>query len=152
MEMILNYGKMLTAAVSVVASYLFGGWSHLLIALIIFVSFDYVTGVVAAGYEGKLNARVGFWGIPKKIMIFGLVAIAHIIDVVYLDQIGEPLAVGELQFSVMAATVLYYLVNEFISISENLGRLGMPVPGPLKKAIELFKDKAYENNEKKGMK
>ncbi|RSL32679.1 holin [Salibacterium salarium] len=148
MDMAINYAKGLTAAASVVFSYLFGGWTVLLGALMFFVTFDYISGVVAAGYEQKLNARVGFWGIPKKVMIFGLVAVAHIIDVVYIDQVGEPLAVGELQVSVMAATIIYYLVNEFISISENLGRLGMPIPRPLKKAIEIFKDDNYHNEDK----
>ncbi|MFD2705449.1 phage holin family protein [Salibacterium lacus] len=150
MDMMINYAKGITAAVSVVFSYLFGGWSVLLGALLFFVTLDYVSGVVAAGYKGKLNAQVGFWGIPKKIMIFALVAVGHVIDVVYLDQMGEPLAIGELQVSVMAATIIYYLVNEFISISENLGRLGMPVPKPLKKAIELFKDDEYLNNKDRG--
>lgn len=146
MDMIINSAKTLTLGLSVVFSYLFGGWTVLLGALIFFVTFDYVTGVIAAGYEGKLNARVGFWGIPKKIMVFGMVAIAHVIDQVYLEQIGEPLALGEFQVSVMAATILYYLVNEFISITENLGKMGMPVPGPMKKAIEAFKDSSYNNN------
>ena len=118
----------------------------LLGALIFFVTFDYVTGVVAAGYEGKLNARVGFWGIPKKIMIFGLVAVAHIIDKVYIDQIGEPIMIGQFHLSVMAATIIYYLVNEFISITENLGKLGMSVPLPLQKAIEAFKGHSYSND------
>ncbi|MEC3882632.1 phage holin family protein [Halobacillus sp. HZG1] len=144
MDMIINSAKALTLGVSVVFSYLFGEWSVLLGALIFFVTFDYVTGVIAAGYEGKLNARVGFWGIPKKIMVFGMVAIAHVIDKVYVEQIGEPLAIGEFQVSVMAATIIYYLVNEFISITENLGKMGMPVPTPLKRAIEAFKDNSHK--------
>ncbi|WP_062513912.1 holin family protein [Halobacillus sp. KGW1] len=146
MDMIINSAKTITMGAAVVLSYLFGEWSVLLGALIFFVTFDYVTGVVAAGYEGKLNARVGFWGIPKKIMIFGLVAIAHTIDNVYLEQIGQPLAIGEFQISVMAATILYYLVNEFISITENLGKMGMPVPTPLQKAIEAFRDSSYKQD------
>ncbi len=137
---VLNTVKTFTAGFSVVFSYLFGGWSQLLIALIVFVSFDFITGILAAGHEGKLNAKVSFWGIPKKVLIFGMVAIAHVVDLVYIDTMGQPLAIGEMKISVMAATILYYLVNEFISISENLGRLGMPVPTPLKKAIEIFKE------------
>lgn len=150
MDMAINYTKGLTAALAVVFSFLFGEWSALLAGLIFFVTFDYFTGVLAAGYEGRLNARVGFWGIPKKIMVFGMVAIAHIIDVVYMDLTGGPIAIGEFQVSVMAATVIYYLVNEFISISENLGRLGMPVPEPLRKAIELFNYHGPNNRRKDG--
>lgn len=143
MDMIINMAKPTTFGASVFLSYLFGEWSVLLAALIFFVTFDYVTGVLAASYKGEVDAEVGFWGIPKKIMIFGLVALAHIIDGVYLDQVGTPIAIGELQVSVMAATIIYYLVNEFISITENLGKLGMPVPGPLKKAIKVFKDNTF---------
>ncbi|GGC97864.1 phage holin family protein [Pontibacillus salipaludis] len=127
---------------------MFGEWSVLLGALICFVTFDYLSGVIAAWHQGKLNAQVGFWGIPKKVMIFGMVAIAHVVDKVYLDQIGEPLAIGEFQVSVMAAMILYYLFNEFVSITENLGKMGMPVPAPLKKAIEAFKDNAYTDKNK----
>ncbi|WP_181350474.1 holin family protein [Thalassobacillus sp. CUG 92003] len=149
MEMIFNYGKVTTAGGSFIFSYLFGGWTAMLVALIAFVTFDYVSGVAAAAYQDKLNARVGFWGIPKKVMIFGLVAIAHIIDMVYLDVVGEPMAIGEFQLSIMAATILYYIVNESISIFENLGKLGVPIPKSLKKAIAIF-DEDYDSNKNKG--
>ena len=146
MDMIINSAKGLTAGASIILSYFFGEWSVLLGALILFVTFDYITGVIAAGYAGKLNAQVGFWGIPKKILIFGMVAIAHAIDKVYIDQIGEPIAVGQFQLSVMAATVIYYLFNEFISITENLGKMGMGIPTPLQKAISAFKEDSYKKD------
>ncbi|PKR79179.1 holin [Halalkalibacillus sediminis] len=141
---VVNNAKILTAGAAVVFSWLFGEWSILLGALIFFVSFDFLTGIVAAGYEGKLKADVAFWGIPKKIMIFGLVAIAQVIDQIYLFQIGDPIVIGDMKLSVMAATIIYYLVNEFISISENLGRLHVPIPPLLRRSIEFFKDKSYE--------
>ncbi|MDQ0158950.1 phage holin family protein [Alkalibacillus salilacus] len=138
---VVNNAKMMTAGIAVVLSWLFGEWSILLGALIFFVSFDFLTGILASGYEGKLKADVAFWGIPKKIMIFGLVAAAQIIDQVYLFQIGNPIVVGQMELSVMAATIFYYLVTEFISVSENLGRLNVPVPPPLRKSINFFKQK-----------
>ncbi|MGJ9381818.1 phage holin family protein [Salipaludibacillus sp. CF4.18] len=140
---LINYAKVITAGGAFVLSYLFGEWSVLLGTLIFFVSFDYVSGVTAAAYKGKLNAQVGFWGIPKKIMIFGLVAISYQIDMVYLELMGSSIAIGDLNVSVMGATILYYLVNEFISITENLGKMGMKVPTPLEKAIEVFQSKSY---------
>ncbi|WP_416149439.1 holin family protein [Salipaludibacillus sp. HK11] len=151
MDMVINYSKVALAGGSVVLSYLFGEWSVLLATLIFFVSFDYVSGVTAAAYKGKLNAQVGFWGIPKKIMIFGLVAIAYQIDMVYMELMGSAIAIGDLNVSVMGATILYYLFNEFISITENLGEMGMNVPTPLKKAIEMFQSKSYydDRNERK---
>ncbi|WP_163538330.1 phage holin family protein [Gracilibacillus sp. YIM 98692] len=148
MEMVINQAKAATAVVAFIFSYLFGGWSQLLIALLIFITFDYITGLVAAGREGKVKSKVGLYGITKKVLIFGIVAIAGMLDKVYLEQFGESLVIGEWELSVMSATILYYLVNEFISISENLGRIGMPIPTPLKRAIEIFKDESYEKGGK----
>ncbi|SDJ75946.1 phage holin family protein [Salimicrobium halophilum] len=152
MDVMMNTAKAGTMGASFFISYLFGEWSVLLGALLFFVSFDFVSGLMAAWHNNNVRAEVGFWGIPKKVMIFGVVALAHIFDKVYLDQIGEPLAIGEFQVSVMAATILYYLVNEFISITENLGKMGMPVPAPLKKAVEAFKDDDYSYGKKEGRK
>lgn len=152
MDMMINYAKVALAGGSVILSYLFGEWSVLLATLIFFVSFDYITGVTAAAYKGKLNAQVGFWGIPKKIIIFGIVAISYQIDMVYLELMGSAIAIGELNVSVMGATILYYLFNEFISINENLGKMGMDIPKPLKKAIELFQTKSYYEDKQEKIK
>lgn len=149
MEMAINYAKTGTASISIVLSYLFGDWSVLLGALIFFVTFDFLSGITAAAYRGKLEARVGFWGIPKKIMIFGLVAIAYRVDLIYLELMGSSIQIGELNLSVMGATILYYLVIELISIAENVGKIGNDFPTPLKKVLEMFKTKSYydERNE-----
>ncbi|ENH96893.1 phage holin [Gracilibacillus halophilus YIM-C55.5] len=144
MDMAINSPKAIIGVVAFCFSYLFGGWSHLLIALVVFVTFDYITGLVAVGTEGKIKSQVGFWGIPKKILIFGLVAMAGMVDKVYVDLVGESINIGGYELSVMSAT----MVNEFISISKNLGRLGMPVPSPLKKAIEIFKDQPTKGEDK----
>ena len=72
--------KIILGVVSCVASFLFGGWSLVLQTLIVFMVIDYLTGVLVAGYLGKLSSRVGFKGIAKKVMILSLVAVAHLLD------------------------------------------------------------------------
>lgn len=143
MDMVINSGKAITGVASLCFSYLFGGWSALLITLIAFVAFDYGTGMIAAGYKGELNSRVGLYGIARKVLIFGVVASAGLIDRVIAEELGNVFTIGEFDLSVATATIFFYLVNEFISISENLGKLGVPIPSALKKAIALF-DESYE--------
>jgi toxin secretion/phage lysis holin len=147
MEMIINSGKAVTGVISIGFSYLFGGWSALLVTLIAFVAFDYITGLIAAGYKGELNSRVGLYGIARKVLIFCLVAIAGLVDHVIAEQLGNAFAIGEFNLSVATATILFYLVNEFISISENLGKLDVYVPPALKKAIALFDDSFNKGDE-----
>jgi toxin secretion/phage lysis holin len=116
-----------------IASFLFGGWSYLLTALLVFVIVDYVTGVVAAGKEGKLESKVGAWGIAKKVMIFGIVAVAHMVDTI----LG-----GSHLFRDMA--IFFYLSNELLSLIENAGRIGAPIPPGLQRAVEVLKSKSGE--------
>jgi toxin secretion/phage lysis holin len=114
-----------------VASYLFGGWSSLLSILLTFVVIDYITGVSAAAKEGKLNSEVGAWGIVKKVSIFAIVAIAHLID----RALGDSHLFRD-------AAIFFYLANELISVLENIGRLGAPIPPGLKQAIEILRGKS----------
>lgn len=99
--------------------------------LLTFVILDYITGVLAAGYRGQLSSAVGFKGIFVKIMIFVLVAVAHQVD----RALGNP---GVF----MNAAIFFYLANELLSITENAGVLGLPVPDVLLKAVEILKGKA----------
>ncbi|UAL46639.1 holin family protein [Sutcliffiella horikoshii] len=112
------------------ASFLYGGFSSLLMFLIMFVVVDYVTGIMAAYVEKRLSSRVGFKGIAQKVFIFALVSIAHVLDII----LGTNL--------IKDVTILFYLVNEFISIMENASRIGVPIPNILKKVIDAIKKKA----------
>ncbi|MEN2765782.1 phage holin family protein [Ornithinibacillus xuwenensis] len=126
-DLILKYGSVgLGGAVG----YLWGGWSELLSILLTFVVIDYITGILAAGKEGKLNSSVGFRSIPKKVMIFLLVAVGHLID----GAMGDSHMFRD-------AVIFFYLANELLSILENAGRIGLPIPSVLSKAVEVLKGK-----------
>ena len=113
------------------ASFLFGGWSALLNILLAFVAIDYITGCIASGVQGKLNSQVGWKGIAKKVAIFFIVAVAHMVDV----------ALGGDTHMVRDAAIFFYLANELLSITENAGRIGVPVPQKLLSAVEVLKGK-----------
>ena len=117
------------------ASYLFGGWSSLLEILLAFVIIDYITGFVAAGIEGKLASEVGLKGIAKKVFIFVMVAVAHLADQAAGTQI------------IRDAAIFFYLANELLSIIENSGRIGLPVPPIISHAVEILKGKGEVSKE-----
>ena len=120
-------------------SYFFGGWSALLGVLLTFVVIDYVTGVLASAVEGRLSSSVGLKGIAKKVFIFVMVAVAHLVD--------QSLTTSHF---FRDATIFFYLANELISIIENSGRVGLPVPDILKQAIEVLKGKSQPSINKEG--
>lgn len=122
--------KMSATAAGGITGYLFGGWHTLIQILLVFVAIDYFTGLVAAGYEGKLSSKIGFRGIAKKVMIFSIVAVAHLIDT----------AIGE-NHLLRDAVIYFYLANELLSILENAGRTGLPVPDQVKNAVQVLKGK-----------
>lgn len=111
-------------------TYLFGGWSALIQILVAFVVIDYVTGVLAAAIDGKLNSNIGSKGIAKKIFIFIIVACGHLVD----NAIGT-------QDIVRDAAIYFYIANELLSILENAGNVGLPVPDILKNSIDTLKGK-----------
>ena len=107
-----------------------GGFDGFLYALIVFVVVDYLTGVMAAVLNKNLSSEVGFHGIFKKVVIFALVAVGHIVDA-YVIQNGSV---------IRTAVIFFYLSNEGISILENASVLGLPVPQKLKDVLEQLKD------------
>lgn len=123
--------RTLAAASGGALSYFFGGWSVLLQILLAFVVIDYITGVVAAATEGKLSSSVGMKGIAKKVFIFVIVAVAHLAD----TAIGN----GSL---LMDAAIFFYIANELLSILENAGRVGLPIPEIILKAVDVLKSKS----------
>lgn len=128
--------KISMTALGGIIGYLWGGWNALLGILLAFVIIDYITGFIAAGAEGKLSSEVGFKGIAKKILIFVLVAVGHLLDK----------ALGGQNDMFRDATIFFFLANELLSIIENAGRAGVPIPQILQNAVEILKGKGDENN------
>ncbi|WP_257141168.1 holin family protein [Bacillus sp. AFS015802] len=110
---------------------LFGEWDMLITFLLIVVVLDYFTGMIVSGIEGKLSSQSGMKGIGRKVLIFSLVTVAHLIDTILTNQ-----------HFIRNATIIFYLCNEMISIIENVGRAGVPVPEFMRKAIEVLKRKS----------
>ena len=114
-----------------------GGCDGLLYALLAFVVIDYITGIMCAVVDKKLSSEVGFKGIFKKILIFALVGIGHIIDA---QVIGSG--------SVLRTSVIFfYISNEGVSLIENAGHLGLPIPEKLKSVLEQLHDRAEKEDE-----
>lgn len=106
-----------------------GGWDMWLKALVLFVVLDYVSGVLAAWYKKELSSEVGYKGIIKKVFIFVLVALAYTADQLLGSEI------------VRLAVIGFYLGTEGLSILENAGRAGLPLPEALSTALIQLKER-----------
>ncbi|MET3549176.1 toxin secretion/phage lysis holin [Paenibacillus favisporus] len=125
--------KTLSTAFGAIAGYLFGGWNVLINLLLILVVVDWLTGFGVAWVNGQLMSRKGFYGIARKIAVFMMVTVAHFIDVV----------LGNLKYF-QNAVIFFYLANELLSILENVGRMGLPIPKVFQRAIEILESKSEE--------
>lgn len=121
--------KGVLAAVCSVFGFVFGDMDGLMIALIALIVLDYISGVAAAAAEKKLSSAVGAKGIVKKVFMLLIVAAANVAD---MNLIGE----GHVLKSV---TAVFYASNECISLIENAGRLGVPVPKKLLDVLEQLR-------------
>lgn len=130
MDSALRYAKYAVAAVGAALTAVLGGWDTMLRVLVMFVALDYVVGVLAAWYEKRLNSDIGARGIIKKFLLFVVVALAY-----QLDR-----AVGQEIFRSLA--IWFYLANEALSVIENAGRCGVPIPSFLRTALEQIKNKS----------
>ncbi|MEK3950985.1 phage holin family protein [Paenibacillus sp. FSL H7-0703] len=119
------------AGFGAVAGYLFGGWSVMIHLLFMFVIADWLTGWIAAWIRGELRSRIGYHGIARKVVIFLIVVVAHFIDV----------ALGNLHYF-QDAVIFFYLANELLSIIENVGRMGVPMPDVLRNAVKIFESRS----------
>lgn len=124
--------RTISAALCGVAGFLWGELDGLLIALLAFMAFDYLTGVVAAFKFRELSSNTGFIGLARKGLILVVVAIGHILDT-------QVLGGGSSFFR--SALIGFYLANEGLSILENAGRLGVPLPVFLREALRQLKEK-----------
>ena len=113
----------------------FGGWSEALITLIVFMAVDYVTGLAVAGIfkkskkseNGALESRAGFKGLCRKGVALLIVLVA-----VRLDIIMHTTYIKD-------AVIIAFVANESISIIENAGLMGVPVPGGIAKALDVLR-------------
>lgn len=117
--------------------YFLGGCDGLLYALIAFVVIDYITGVMCAIINRELSSAVGFKGIFRKVLIFLLVGIANIIDV-------QVIGTGAV---LRTAVIFFYISNEGVSLLENAGHLGLPIPEKIKTVLEQLHDRAENGKE-----
>ena len=134
MKEIWNWIQLALSAVGGALGWFFGGMDGLIYALLVFVIADYITGVMCAIVDKKLSSEVGFKGICKKVLIFVMVGIGHIMDT-YLIGNGEVLR---------TAVIFFYCSNEGVSMLENAGHLGLPIPAKLKDILEQLHDRTED--------
>ncbi|HPX71037.1 MAG TPA: phage holin family protein [Bacteroidales bacterium] len=138
MKEIWNWIQVAIAAVGGWLGYFLGGLDGFLYALLAFVTIDYITGLMCAVLDKKISSEVGFRGIFKKVLIFALVAVGHIID---QNVIGD----GSV---IRTAVIFFYLSNEGISILENTVHIGLPVPQKLKDVLEQLHNRSDKEDNK----
>lgn len=119
--------------------YFVGGMDGMMIALIILMALDYVTGVMCAVIDRKLSSAVGFKGICKKVLILMLVGVAHVLD-------RHVVASGAL---LRGAVIAFYLSNEGLSLLENAAHVGLPVPDKLKDVLAQLHGRAEQEEKPK---
>ena len=132
-----NTIQLIFSAIGGWLGYFLGGCDGLLYALIAFVVIDYITGVMCAIINKQLSSEVGFKGIFRKVLIFLLVGIANIIDV-------QVIGTGAV---LRTAVIFFYISNEGVSLLENAGHLGLPIPEKIKTVLEQLHDRAEKEEE-----
>lgn len=119
----------IAAVIGGILSFIFGAMTPAFAVLIALMVLDFCTGLLHAIVEKKLNSKTCARGITKKIFILALVAVAHLIDI----SLGKAVCMGVVEF--------FYIANESMSIIENAGRAGLPVPEKLTKVLAQLNGK-----------
>lgn len=114
--------------------YFLGGCDGLLYALLAFVVMDYITGVMCAVSDHRLSSAVGFKGICRKVLIFALVGIGHILDT---QVVGD----GNV---IRTAVIFFYVSNEGVSLLENASHLGLPIPEKMKDILAQLHNRSND--------
>ena len=128
-----NFLKCMTSVLCGVAGFLWGSLDDLLLALIAFMVLDYITGVIVGKIADEFSSKTGFIGIAKKGFMLAVVSVGHILDTQVFGNDGSVCR---------SAVIGFYLANEELSILENAGNLGMPLPDFLKKALKQLKNES----------
>ena len=132
-----NMSQVVIAGIGGWLGWFLGGCDGLLYALIAFVVIDYITGVMCAVVDKNLSSEVGFRGIFKKVLIFLLVGIGHLLD-------AQVIGTGSV---VRTAVIFFYISNEGVSLLENAGHLGLPIPSKIKVVLEQLHERAEREEE-----
>ena len=132
---IAEFFKSAIVAIGAALGVFLGRADGLLITLIVLAVVDYATGVISAAVRKKLSSQVGFIGIAKKLFMFALVGVGNLVDV---NALGGTAVLR-------SAIICFYIANEALSIIENAGELGLPIPTKLKQIMEQLR----ENNDDK---
>jgi toxin secretion/phage lysis holin len=135
MKTIWTWAQTAFAGVGGFLGWYLGGLDGFLYTLIAFVAVDYITGVLRAIVEKQLSSRIGAHGIAKKVAIFLVVGVGHLIDFYLLGSAGAPLR---------TAVIFFYIANEGISLLENATVIGLPVPEKLKDVLVQLHGKDEE--------
>lgn len=130
---VVNIIKTILTAIITWIGWLIGGYDTMMIALLLFMIIDYLSGVMCAVINKKLSSKIGFKGIFKKIMIILLVGITNLL--------WQATGIDGLRYIVIS----FYLANEGISIIENASILGLPVPKKVKDVLEQLKETTSED-------
>lgn len=130
MENLLNYFKIIVAAIGTGITWLFGAWDTALIVLVSFMALDYLTGVLRAWINKEVSSDIGLKGIARKTVIFIVLIVA-----VLLDRL---LNTGTWVFRTLIC--YFYIANESISLLENCSSIGLPIPEQLKEALIQLKE------------
>lgn len=133
MDNVVTYIKLAAAFIGLQIGGLFGALDGMLYALLVLMSIDYLSGFLVGIKERKLNSRIGFTGIAKKVLILLLVVVANTLDVHLLG--GGAMVRG--------LVIAFYIANEGLSILENAGKLGVPYPDKLADVLAQLKDDTH---------
>lgn len=131
MEKYFNSISNISAVIGGVIVYLLGGWDILISTLVVLMCLDFVTGLLKGFYNKKLSSQAGIKGIIKKVCILIVVSLA-----VMCEKIGIP-AMREM-------TIIFFAVNEGLSILENASELDLPIPEVIKNALVKLREKDGE--------
>ena len=126
----MEYVRYIMAVVGTALNYLLGGWEAALVALVAFVVLDFITGVLAAFVNKKLDSRLGAKGIVHKVGVFVVVGVANVLDGIL--GLPDPM--------LRQMAIWFYIATEGMSILENIGAAGAPIPPVIRQALERLKD------------
>ncbi|MEX0974653.1 MAG: phage holin family protein [Bacillota bacterium] len=147
MDRFLNTGRWSLAAVGGVLTALLGGWDVMLKVLALFVVFDYLTGLAAAWSRKSLSSEIGARGIVKKVLLFFVVMVAAQIDILLASAVAGIPGFPAIPALCRSLVVCFYIANEGLSILENAGEAGVPIPHALMDALEQIRKKGDQGAE-----